>query len=142
MASKSKTARRRLVEISENALEFLRPLLRKQGPVRVPNHRKKWEAVRRKAGYGIPGSETAEEKKFGLALKEWPADALRHSFASYHIAHHKDAGRTALALGHGQNPTLLFNTYRAMVTNDEARRWWAIKPSSDPDNVVQFSRAS
>jgi integrase len=141
-ATKAKTARRRLVELPENALAFLRPLGRGEGALRVVNHRKKWEAVRRLAGYGEPGSETAEEREGGVVLQEWPADGLRHSFASYHIAHFKDAGRTALALGHGQNPSLLFNTYRAMVTPDDAARWWQITPEGPDSKIVEFAKAS
>lgn len=142
IATKAKTARRRLVELPENALTFLRPLWRGEGAVRVVNHRKKWEAIRRLAGYGEPGTETAQEREAGILLQNWPADGLRHSFASYHIAHFKDAGRTALALGHGQNPALLFNTYRAMVTPDDAARWWGISPMGDETKVLEFCKAS
>jgi integrase len=141
-AAKAKTARRRLVEISPNALEFLLAVRRLAGPVRVVNHRKRWEAVRRLGGYGEPGTETTEEIAAGRVLEEWPADGLRHSFASYHIAHFQDAGRTAMALGHGQNPMLLFSTYRALVTSDDAARWWGIKPSGDHGKLLVFSKVS
>lgn len=141
-AAKAKTARRRLVEIAPNAVEFLLAVRKLAGPVRVVNHRKRWEAVRRLGGYGEPGTETKEEIAAGRVLEEWPADGLRHSFASYHIAHFQDAGRTAMALGHGQNPMLLFNTYRAMVTSDDAARWWQIKPSGDLGKLVAFLKVS
>jgi hypothetical protein len=52
---------------------------------------------------------------------------LRHSFASYHLAYHRDAARTALELGH-KSTTLLFTNYRELVTKSDAIRYWAIKP--------------
>ena len=51
---------------------------------------------------------------------------MRHSFASYHLAYHRDAARTALELGH-KSTTLLFTNYRELVTKAAAIRYWAIQ---------------
>jgi integrase len=33
-------------------------------------------------------------------LAKWPLNGFRHSYASYHLAHFKDAARLALEMGH------------------------------------------
>ena len=75
-------------------------------------------------------------RKFAAALKaawieHWPHNALRHSFASYHLALHKDAAKTALELGHTESVTL-FRHYREIVHSAEADAFWAIFPQT-PD---------
>jgi hypothetical protein len=47
----------------------------------------------------------------------WPHDALRHSFASYHLAKFQNAPSLALELGHQSN-ALIFSNYRRRVTPD------------------------
>ena len=71
-------------------------------------------------------------RKFLRALQTagitpWPPNALRHSFGSYHLAHHRDAARTALELGHSESATL-FRHYRELVRPAEARAFWHIMP--------------
>ena len=78
-------------------------------------------------------------RKFAKALKasgikEWPDNALRHSFASYHLAAGQDAAATALQLGHTESRTL-FAHYRELVRAEGA--YWQIKPD---DNVVAFRK--
>jgi len=73
-AQKSKTARRRFVKIQPNLREWLLPTRKHTGKVTPDNFPKQLEAARSSAG-----------------ITEWPDNALRHSFASYHLAHFKDA---------------------------------------------------
>jgi hypothetical protein len=54
---------------------------------------------------------------------------MRHSFASYHLAKHREAPRTAVLLGH-PNPTLLYRTYWELVLPQEADKFWEIVPDS------------
>lgn len=61
-------------------------------------------------------------------ITDWPDNALRHSFASYHVAHFKDAKALALEMGH-RDSGMLFNHYRALVKPKEAERYWNIKPT-------------
>lgn len=60
----------------------------------------------------------------GIAV--WPHNALRHSFASYHLALHNDAGLTAALLGHSLGSGVLWEHYRELVTEDAAREWFGI----------------
>ena len=57
---------------------------------------------------------------------EWPHNAPRHSFVSYHLAQFQNAGRTALEAGHTEQ--ILFNNYREIVKPDQAAAFWAIRP--------------
>jgi integrase len=109
-ASKSKTGKRRLVAISKNLLTWLEPYAGETGRVVKPNERKK----------RLAAMETAK-------VKRWPMDVLRHSFASYHVAMHKDLNATALELGH-TSTKMLFQHYREAVKPEAAKAWWALMP--------------
>lgn len=121
----AKNARNRIVPISENLAAILKPLAIASGRIWPTNGRKILEATRRQAGFGMLGSETEAEKLKGVQLKPWPGNALRHSFASYHLAHHQDAGALALILGH-QDARIIFKHYREVVTKEDAAAFWRI----------------
>ncbi len=109
-ASQAKTAARRLIEIQ--------PVL---------NH---WIASLAKTSGSVAPSPTLYrdrlvEAREAAGIKNWPANALRHSFASYHLAHFRDAAALALQLGH-HGTALLFRHYREMVHPDEAARYWRL----------------
>ena len=71
--------------------------------------------------------------------ENWPTNALRHSFGSYHLAQFKDTA--ALALEMGNSPDVIFRHYRELVKPKDAERYWQIKPSASADRkVVAFSR--
>ncbi|WP_018289704.1 tyrosine-type recombinase/integrase [Verrucomicrobium sp. 3C] len=108
-AEKSKTARRRLVPIEPNLGTWLKPFERGAGPVVPPNAVDKRLAAMKAAG-----------------LPKWPRNGERHSYASYHLAHFQDAAKTALNMGH-TSTALLFNTYRELVTPEEAAEYWALE---------------
>ena len=65
----------------------------------------------------------------GCQNRDWPNNALRHSFASYHLAAHQDAAKTALQLGHIESRTL-FAHYRELVKPEDAKAFWKIFPSN------------
>lgn len=62
-----------------------------------------------------------------LGWKEWPANCLRHSFASYHLAMWEDAGKTAYQLGH-TSPQMVYKAYARAVKKADAVRWWSLRP--------------
>jgi integrase len=119
-ALKSKTASRRFVQIQDNLAACLEPYLDRTGNVCPQNLRKLLEADRTAA-----------------ALKGWQSNALRHSFASYHLAHFKDAAKLALELGHTKQD-LLFRHYRELVKPDQAAKYWNIRPATQT-NLIALS---
>lgn len=56
----------------------------------------------------------------------WPANALRHSFASYHLAAMRDLARLATLMGN--SPDIIRRHYAEMVTPEEAAAFWALRP--------------
>jgi len=71
-----------------------------------------------------------EERKLPVGnLKQWPHDAMRHSFASYHYALYQDEGHTAAQMGHSSSK-MVFSNYRRKVRPKDAERFWSIYPDS------------
>ena len=123
-ACKAKSARRRLVDIEPVLSAWLKPLAKESGPL-TP-----WRS--------ILGPLMVLCKRAGLAI--WPQNALRHSFASYHISHFKNAAVLALQMGH-TGTGLIFRHYRAVVKESEAAQWWNLFPA-DPARVAELAAAN
>src|SRR5437867_5068758 len=112
-AKNAKTARRRHVTLQPNLREWLMPLRKVRGNVTPrENFRQSFDQARVAAG-----------------IDEWPDNALRHSFASYHLAHFRDAKALALEMGH-TNENMIFTNYRQLVKPKEAERYWSIRPET------------
>jgi integrase len=123
MAKNAKSARRRFVRIQPNLAKWLQPYRRSSGSVTPPDYRELLDSARK-----------------GAKIDDWPQNALRHSFASYHLAHFNNAGALALELGH-TNSNLVFQHYRQLVRPKETHRYWNILPASDGKKVIQFAGA-
>lgn len=107
-ADVSKTGDERFVEASPNLIAWLRPH-RKPGAMPIYWNRAAMKQIREKSG------------------ARFAPDCLRHSFGSYHLAQHENAGRTALQMGHRQIDTT-FEHYRRAVHREAAARFWEIRP--------------
>lgn len=112
-ASKSKTGKKRNVTISDNLAAWLSPIAQTSGPVADPDR------IR------VARAQTVQ----AAGMSKWPGNALRHSFASYHLAQYQDAPKTAYQLGHS-SPKMLAEHYDAVATAKEAAKWWQIAPES------------
>lgn len=64
-----------------------------------------------------------------LGMVSWPADTLRHTCASYWLAHKPDAPYVARQLGN--SPGVLLRVYHELVPREEARRWVGMRPRQD-----------
>lgn len=117
-ASIAKTRARRVIEYDDTLASWLEFCPQTTGPVMphgyIDKHLRK---VRCAAG-----------------LKDWPHNALRHSFASYHLAKFQNAARTAHILGHVEGAELLHTNYRGLVTPTEANKYWALRP---PESLIK-----
>ena len=120
-AKKAKSARRRFVKIQPNLAKWLQPYARESGNVATPKYRELLDEARRAAG-----------------IEQWPHNALRHGFASYHLARFNDAAALALELGH-TNSNLVFQHYRQLVKPKQAERYWKIAPAVHGKKVIQFA---
>ena len=122
-AAKSKSARRRLIPIQPCLALWLNPYASMSGRVVPEDYKGAVSRVRKEAG-----------------ISTWPHNACRHSYASYQIALTNDAAATAAALGHSTT-ALLYSTYRLLVSQEEAKRYFAIVPQAKAVNVVSFAAA-
>lgn len=65
----------------------------------------------------------------GLGIQA-PRNAFRHTFATMHLAKHKDPGRTALQMCHRDSPRTLFLHYRGLASAQQADKFFSILPGS------------
>lgn len=117
-AAKTKSARRRYVTVPDNLRAWLLPFAQKAGPVAPPEG----EYYR---------NLTAARKQAGL-LDGWEGNEMRHSYGSYHLAKHRDAGKTASEMGHTNQQTL-FQHYRKLAKAAGAARYFGITPKPQAD---------
>ncbi len=111
------------MRIQPNLREWLVPARKHSGKVTPDNFPKQLDAARAAAG-----------------IEEWPDNALRHSFASYHLAHFKDAAALALEMGHTDSG-MIFNYYRQLVRPKDAERYWNILPATTEKVVPLVAHA-
>jgi len=64
----------------------------------------------------------------------WPHNALRHSFGSYHYAHHSNENQTAAEMGN--SPAVIFRHYRALVKPEATKAFWLLRPASDGKTIL------
>jgi integrase len=119
-AKNAKSAKRRIVKIEPNLEAWLSRYARLKGRVwrwSDSAWRSKLRSVMTKA-----------------KLKKWPDNGLRHSYASYHLAHFKNANALALEMGHADT-SMIFAHYRELVRPEQAALYWQIQPAANKDVV-------
>ena len=110
--------------LPERIVDFTEPLAKRR------------EFFKGKSGKIVPGKSLRlyrEREKLIERLNEegavpWsklPENALRHSFATYHLARCQDAGKTAHQLGHSTT-ALVIKTYAVPARRADWRAWWRI----------------
>jgi integrase len=138
-ADVAKGRRKRHVPISPNLLAWLKPRAKRKGKIWPDNGRKLHEAARRKARFGKPGTETVQEIAKKVKLKPWPKNALRHSYATYHLAEHRNAAELVVNMGHNDDAETLFNHYRGIVKPKQAKAYWEMVPESGNSKVISIA---
>ena len=108
----SKTGGARRVTVHRPLMRILRAHKRAVGEmICPPNWLKHWRGLRRSAGWDSPA-------------RRWPQDALRHTFASYHLSHFRSFAELQLEIGH-RDATLLRTRYVDQRGVRNARGFWA-----------------
>ncbi len=107
----SKTGGARRVTIHRPLLRILRAHKRANGErICPPNWLHHWRELRLAAGWNSPAHR-------------WPQDALRHTFASYHLSHFRSFAELQLEIGH-RDATLLRTRYVDQRGVRNARAFW------------------
>jgi integrase len=121
-AAKAKTASRRLVPMLPVLREWLLPLKKAAGHIMEFRSYTPFERARAQF------CKTGIQRNGETVEFQWKPNALRHSFASYRLADVTDAARVALEMGN--SPSMLFRNYRELVTEQQAKEWFSIFPTS------------
>lgn len=122
-AEVAKKRSRRVVEINDTLASWLAVCAKPAGKV-VPL-------------YNLTRSMHKLATAAGFA--KWPHNALRHSFASYHLAKHGDATKTAFQMGN--DPVVVHQSYKALVSNGDVERYWNLLPAADTDGKIVAMKA-
>jgi integrase len=122
--SKSKNvASDRFVTISENLATWLKLHAKRSGPVSPTGDKYNYLLQKARAAATVSAEKDQKPEE---GITSWPQDCLRHTFASMHYAHGKNAGETAQQLGHGQNLRTFIRHYKNRVKPADAERFWSI----------------
>ena len=104
----------RYVDMEDVLVAWLKPYRRESGFIRLQDtytFTKLFNKVREKAG-----------------LKDaWKPDAMRHSFASYHVAKYERKDKTAMMMGNSVK--ILDRHYRKPLHRSDTDEFWSIVPS-------------
>ena len=114
----SKTGGARRVTIHKPLMRILRAHRREDGEMICPaNWLHHWRELRRAAGWDTPA-------------RRWPQDALRHTFASYHLSYFRSFAELQLEIGH-RDATLLRTRYVDQRGVRNAPRFWGQSERSE-----------
>lgn len=113
LTASAKGRARRIVDMSENLIAWLLPYREPSGSVLAVSVR-----------------TLRMQMRSAMGLDRWPQNVMRHSFASYHFAHHRNEALLKQLMGHGDDGRILHNHYRALVQPNDAKAFWAIFPPS------------
>jgi integrase len=138
--AQAKTRRRRVVDLSGNAVEWLRcaqnvetRMRNEEGPICGRYWDARWRMFRRSLGWAVGSGERGITETVGPGDKEWgrlglwPHNALRHTYASMHYAMWQDEAKLQAQMGH-ESAAMLHRHYRALKMRKEAERFWALRP--------------
>jgi len=126
-ADVSKVAEARAVPLSENCKAWLATSSTRTGLIAPKaGFRYRFDMVRSAAGYAVRGQ----------GGEEWQSDVLRHSFASYWLAIHKN--RAELAEHMGNSAKIIGKHYRRVMAQTEAQAWFAILPVDAETKILRM----
>jgi integrase len=128
-ATQAKSAKRRLIPIRENLRAWIEASPSRTGSVWPSKGRDLLRQAKKDAGFGISSSPAKKGNRPEARSAPWPKNALRHSFASYHLAKFRNAGELALEMGHADTK-MIFEHYRELVLANEAEDYWQIDPTN------------
>jgi integrase len=125
-AAIAKTKRKRFIELSDNAVAWIREFERRGGVTTGKVVPFSFAVLRKK--------RRANHQRTGVRQIQQGA---RHSFCSNWLATHGDVGRLLLMTGHS-NPEILFQRYHRATRKEEATKFWAVMPPKEFAKIVKF----
>ena len=132
----SKVNQKRVVDIPDNAIEWLRILRSEVGQLNLVKREKSLADMTKKEIIAWKDETTAEiskmQKNARRLLKthnlQMPKNALRHSYGTFHLALYKNIGQTATNMGN--SPEIIRNHYDGECMDKNApARFFSIRPA-------------
>ena len=131
----AKKRRMRRVEIPTNAAEWLLQCTDKSGPItpdRFENdYQRRFRSLLIRCGF--------IEKVKGGYKSHWKRNAMRHSFGTYHFALQGDPIKTSVQMGHKTGDDVLFDHYRNLATQNDAKAYFALFPAINDSRTIRFA---
>lgn len=95
----------------------------------LPENLWAWLAWANPAAWCLTPRQYLESKSLAFVRADipHPRNCLRHSFASYHVALHRDVSRTSVILCHS-SPSMLWRHYKGRATEADGAAWFQIMP--------------
>ena len=131
-ARKAKTASRRVAPLPANLAAWLAPYANSTGPV-TP-----FVNMVSQINWLVEDVNKQRKKRGHKTPMRWKHNGLRHSFASYRTALIKNVAEVALECGN--TPTMIFQHYRQVVPEAEAKKWFGLLPAQAA-NVIPLPLA-
>lgn len=131
----AKLRAKRIVEMSDNLVEWLAPHALRQTPLAGTNWRRDFDTVKRLAGYGGRSQQSSDDD--AEPLKPWTVDVLRHTAISHHFAAHQHEGKTASWAGN--SPDMIHKHYKGLVKASEAAAFWQLSPKPAKGKIVRLA---
>jgi integrase len=144
--AKTKISLPRNVSLSANAVEWLMLCRKREGHILPPCFGTRWNHLRWLAGFRTRHRPTIEERAMlkpegvfaDRKFAEWPADGMRHTFATNHLAFHHNAPLTSAQMGHLRASTIVM--YCGLEPQTDPAAFWRVRPQGpicfSADNVV------
>ena len=119
-----KTRKGRVIPLPDASLIWLNSVKERTGPVVPSEYQKKLSGLRSI----MRNPSQLMRKAPGFVSSEMPDNCLRHSFATYHLALHKNEALTSRLMGN--SPGVLRDNYEALVTRAPrlAPEWFNVRP--------------
>ncbi|NBV38448.1 MAG: hypothetical protein EBS00_02610 [Verrucomicrobia bacterium] len=119
-----KTRKGRVIPLPDASLIWLNSVKERTGPVVPCEYQKKLSGLRSI----MRNPSQLMRKAPGFVSSEMPDNCLRHSFATYHLALHKNEALTSRLMGN--SPGVLRDNYEALVTRAPrlAPEWFNVRP--------------
>jgi integrase len=121
----SKTNRRRFIDLSDNAKNWIQYFIKRAGIQRGPVVTMTESELRR--------HRTANWTAAGI--KKWPQQGMRHTYCSNWLAVHKEINKLVLQSGHDSVDTM-WRHYHRGTTEAQAQEFWSIVPATKPEPKV------
>lgn len=135
-ANVSKTGEARTVKILPNLAAWLRPHAATDGPIAPGDMARRYDYKKVLASLATRDEEGNITKEF-----TFPSNAARHCFGTFHLYHFRNAGETALQLGHKSNPAMLHEHYKNPAAEKHAAAFWKIYPTV-AKNVISINQST